>query len=55
MAIHHIEMDDGSPAFNRQQYIVGKMGKIGGENRRCQFDQNKKCPESGDVHDFNNR
>jgi len=52
MPVHYIEMDNGSAALDGGQNIVGQMGEIGRQNRRCEFDQNRRFPVSGDSHDF---
>jgi hypothetical protein len=55
MSIHHIKMDDGGPASNGSQDVIRQMREVGGENRRCKFDQNMGFPRSGDSLNFNNR
>ena len=54
MPIHHIKMNDGCATLDGGQNVVGQVGKIGRQNRRCKFDQNKRFPMSGDSHDFIN-
>jgi len=33
-------MDDRASALERRLDVIGQMGKIGGKDRGCQFDQN---------------
>jgi hypothetical protein len=48
-------MNDRGPASNGGQDVIRQMGEVGGENRRCKFDQNMGFPRSGDSLNFNNR
>lgn len=52
MPIHHVQVNDGCAAFDGGENVIGQVGKIGRENRRCEFDQNTCFPMSGDSHDF---
>ena len=55
MAIHYIQMNDSRATLDSGQNVVGQVGEICRQNRRCEFDQNTRFLMSGDSHNFSKR